>query len=151
MAHAQKADLVFQRNERVHLCFGSNTGWTVIRVKHEDYQQHKWARSFRWKTKSAFYGCAITFRVYSNTCTAYIVTCAEQLILLQWSRPLQQLILLALQMDHRNQLEHSYIITKLVSNRQNKTVVKDVAQKTLKFYFTNTSSITAVFSSATDV
>src|SRR5215510_13280918 len=49
-----------------------------------------------------------------------------------------------------SELEDSYIITKLVSNRQNKTVVKDVAQKTLKFYFTNTSSSTAVFSSATD-
>src|SRR5215510_3882375 len=23
------------------------------------YQQHKWARSFRWKTKSAFCACAI--------------------------------------------------------------------------------------------
>src|SRR5215510_880615 len=67
MAHAQKADLVFQRNEQSIYVVGSNTGWNVIRVKHEDYQQHKWARSFRWKTKSAFCACAITFRFYSNT------------------------------------------------------------------------------------
>src|SRR5215510_170616 len=31
------------------------------------YQQHKWARAFRWKTKSAFCACAITFRFYSTT------------------------------------------------------------------------------------
>src|SRR5215510_4716250 len=67
MAHAQKADLVFQRNEQSIYVVGSNTGWNVIRVKHEDYQQHKWARSFRWKTKSAFCACAIIFRFYSNT------------------------------------------------------------------------------------
>src|SRR5215510_4267330 len=52
-----------ETNEPIYVV-GSNTGWTVIRVKHEDYQQHKWARSFRWKTKSAFCACAITFRFY---------------------------------------------------------------------------------------
>src|SRR5215510_7734987 len=54
-----------ETNEPIYVV-GSNTGWTVIRVKHEDYQQHKWARSFRWKTKSAFFACAITFRFYST-------------------------------------------------------------------------------------
>src|SRR5215510_3378975 len=54
-----------ETNEPIYVV-GSNTGWTVIRVKHEDYQQHKWARSFRWKTKSAFCACAITFRFYST-------------------------------------------------------------------------------------
>src|SRR5215510_5522722 len=55
-----------ETNEPIYVV-GSNTGWTVIRVKHDDYQQHKWARSFRWKTKSAFCACVITFRFYSNT------------------------------------------------------------------------------------
>jgi hypothetical protein len=48
-------------------------------------------------------------------------------------------------------LEDSFLITKLLSNPQNKRVAKDVAQKIQQFYFTDKSNSAAVFSSATNV
>src|SRR5215510_13976194 len=41
--------------------------WLGLQSMQCYYQQHKRARSFRWKTKSAFCACAITFRFYSTT------------------------------------------------------------------------------------
>jgi hypothetical protein len=48
-------------------------------------------------------------------------------------------------------LEESFLITTLLSNPEDKSVVKDVAQNFKKFYFRDTSNSAAVFSSGTDV
>jgi hypothetical protein len=53
--------------------------------------------------------------------------------------------------ESNSKLEDNFLITTLLSDPQNKTVAKDVAQKIQQFYFTNTSSSAAFFSSATDV
>jgi hypothetical protein len=50
-----------------------------------------------------------------------------------------------------SKLEDNFIITTLLSNPQNKSAAKDLAQKIQKFYFEGKSSKAAVFSSATDV
>jgi hypothetical protein len=48
-------------------------------------------------------------------------------------------------------LEDSFLITTLLSNTEDKSVAKNVAQKIQKFYFRDKSNSAAVFSSATDV
>ena len=48
-------------------------------------------------------------------------------------------------------LEASFIIRSLLSNPEDKSVAKDVAQKIQKFYFRDKSNSAAVFSSASDV
>jgi len=48
-------------------------------------------------------------------------------------------------------LEDSFIIKSLISNPEDKSFAKDVAEKIQKFYFTDKSNSAAVFSSATDV
>jgi hypothetical protein len=48
-------------------------------------------------------------------------------------------------------LEDSFLITTLLSDPEDKSVAKNVAQKIQKFYLTDKSSSAAVFSSATDV
>ena len=48
-------------------------------------------------------------------------------------------------------LEESYILKTLLSNPEDKSVAKDVAQNIQKFYFRDRSNSAAVFSSATDV
>jgi hypothetical protein len=48
-------------------------------------------------------------------------------------------------------LEESSIIRSLISNPEDKSVAKDVAQKIQKFYFRDKSNSAAVFSSAIDV
>ena len=48
-------------------------------------------------------------------------------------------------------LEDSFLITTLLSDPQNKSVAKDVAQKFKKFYFRDKSNSAEVFSSGTDV
>jgi hypothetical protein len=48
-------------------------------------------------------------------------------------------------------LEDSFILKSLLSNPEDKSVAKDVAQKIQKFYFRDKSKSAAVFSSATDV
>ena len=45
-------------------------------------------------------------------------------------------------------LEDSFIIQTLLSNPEDKSIAKDVAQKIQKFYFRDTSNSAAVFSSA---
>jgi hypothetical protein len=53
--------------------------------------------------------------------------------------------------DSGSTLEDNFIITTLLSNPQNKSVAKDVAQKVQQFYFRDISSSAAFFSSASDV
>jgi len=48
-------------------------------------------------------------------------------------------------------LEDSFLITTLLSNPEDKSVAKDVAQKMQKFYFRDKSNSAAVLSSAIDV
>jgi hypothetical protein len=48
-------------------------------------------------------------------------------------------------------LEENFILTSLLSNPDNQSVAKDVAQKIQKFYFRDRSNSAAVFKSATDV
>jgi len=48
-------------------------------------------------------------------------------------------------------LEDSFILKSLLSNPEDKSVAKDVAQKIQIFYFRDKSNSAAVFSSATDV
>ena len=48
-------------------------------------------------------------------------------------------------------LEDNFFIKILLSNPEDKSVAKDVAQKIQKFYFRDKSNSAAVFSSATDV
>jgi hypothetical protein len=48
-------------------------------------------------------------------------------------------------------LEDTFLIRTLLSNPQNESVAKDVAQKIQKFYFTDKSNSAALFSSTTDV
>jgi hypothetical protein len=48
-------------------------------------------------------------------------------------------------------LEDSFILKSMLSNPEDKSVAKDVAQKIQKFYFTGKSNSAAVFSSATEV
>jgi len=48
-------------------------------------------------------------------------------------------------------LEDNYFIKSLLSNPEDKSVAKDVAQKIQKFYFRDKSNSAPVFSSATDV
>jgi hypothetical protein len=48
-------------------------------------------------------------------------------------------------------LEDSFFITTLLSNPEDKSVAKNVAQKIQKFYFRDKSNSAAFFSSATDV
>jgi len=48
-------------------------------------------------------------------------------------------------------LEDSFLIKSLLSNPEDKSVAKDVAEKIQKFYFGDKSNSAAVFSSATDV
>ena len=48
-------------------------------------------------------------------------------------------------------LEDSFLIKSLLSNPEDKSVAKDVAEKIQKFYFRDKSNSAAVFSSATDV
>jgi len=48
-------------------------------------------------------------------------------------------------------LEDTFIIQSLLSNPEDQSIAKDVAQKILKFYFRDTSNSAAVFPSATDV
>ena len=48
-------------------------------------------------------------------------------------------------------LEDSFLITTLLSNPEDKSVAKDVAQKIQKFYFRDKSNSAAVLSSASDV
>jgi len=48
-------------------------------------------------------------------------------------------------------LEDNIIIKSLLSNPEEKSVAKDVAEKIQKFYFRDKSNSAAVFSSATDV
>jgi len=50
-----------------------------------------------------------------------------------------------------SKLEDSFIIKSLLSNPEDKSVAKDVAQKIQKFYLRDKSNSAAVFSSATDV
>jgi hypothetical protein len=50
-----------------------------------------------------------------------------------------------------SKLEDSFLITTLLSNPEDKSVAKDVAQKIQKFYFRDKSNSAAVFSSVTDV
>ena len=48
-------------------------------------------------------------------------------------------------------LEDSFSLKSLLSNPEDQSVAKDVAQKIQKFYFRDKSNSAAVFSSATDV
>ena len=48
-------------------------------------------------------------------------------------------------------LEDSFLIKKLLSNPDDKSVAKDVAEKIQNFYFRDKSNSATVFSSATDV
>jgi hypothetical protein len=48
-------------------------------------------------------------------------------------------------------LEENFFIKSLLSNPEDKSVAKNVAQKIQKFYFTDKSNRAAIFSSATDV
>jgi hypothetical protein len=48
-------------------------------------------------------------------------------------------------------LEDSFLITILLSNPEDRSVAKNVAQKIQEFYFTDKSNSAAIFSSATDV
>jgi hypothetical protein len=48
-------------------------------------------------------------------------------------------------------LEDNFLLTTMLSNPENKSVAKDVAQKIQKFYFRDKSNNTAVFSSAAEV
>jgi len=48
-------------------------------------------------------------------------------------------------------LEDSFLIKSLLSNPEDKSVAKDVAEKIQNFYFRDKSDSAAVFSSATDV
>jgi len=48
-------------------------------------------------------------------------------------------------------LEDSFLIKSLLSNPEDKSFAKDVAEKIQKFYFRDKSNSAAVFSSATDV
>jgi hypothetical protein len=48
-------------------------------------------------------------------------------------------------------LENSFILKPLLSNPEDKSVAKDVAQKIQKFYLTDKSNSSAVFSGVTDV
>jgi hypothetical protein len=50
-----------------------------------------------------------------------------------------------------SKLEDSFIIKSLLSNPEDKSVAKEVAQKIQKFYFRDKSNSAAVFSSATNV
>jgi hypothetical protein len=50
-----------------------------------------------------------------------------------------------------SELEDNFILTTLLSNPENESVAKDVAQKIQKFYFRDKSNSAAVLSSATDV
>jgi hypothetical protein len=50
-----------------------------------------------------------------------------------------------------SELEDNFILTTLLSNPENKTVAKDVAQKIQKFYFRDKSNSAAVLSSDTNV
>ena len=48
-------------------------------------------------------------------------------------------------------LEENFLIKSLLSNPEDKSLAKDIAQKIQKFYFRDKSNSAAVFSSATDV
>jgi len=48
-------------------------------------------------------------------------------------------------------LEDSFLIKSLLSNPEDKSFAKDVAEKIQKFYFRDKSNSAAIFSSATDV
>ena len=48
-------------------------------------------------------------------------------------------------------LEDSFILQSMLSNPEDKSIAKDVAQKIQKFYFRDTSNSAAVLSSVTDV
>jgi hypothetical protein len=80
-----------------------------------------------------------------------IITFASAIIL-QCSRQQQYWILFALLGGLQEfKLEDSFLIRTLLSNPQNDSVAKDVAQKIEKFYFRDKSNSAAAFSSATDV
>jgi hypothetical protein len=50
-----------------------------------------------------------------------------------------------------NKLEDSFLVKTQLSNPEDKSLAKDVAQKMQKFYFRDKSNTAAVFSSAVDV
>jgi hypothetical protein len=50
-----------------------------------------------------------------------------------------------------SELEENFILTTLLSNPEDKSVAKDVAQKIQKFYFRDKSNSAAVLSSSADV
>jgi len=61
------------------------------------------------------------------------------------------LCITGLPQESDSKLEDSFLITTLLSNPDDKSVAKDVAQKIQKFYFRDKSNSAAVFSSVTDV
>jgi hypothetical protein len=74
-------------------------------------------------------------------------------LILQWSTP-QQIGTFCItggpqELDFN--LEESFLIKSLLSNPEDKSVAKNVAQKIQKFYLTDKSNRAAMFSSATDV
>jgi hypothetical protein len=48
-------------------------------------------------------------------------------------------------------LEESFVLKSMLSNPEDKSVAKDVAQKIQKFYFRDKSNRAAIFSGVTDV